>query len=52
MRYQMRLCDDMRQAIISQRFGEFVQEYVRKQYPNNTAPGWVRDGLAWAEIAV
>mmetsp|Transcript_13094 Transcript_13094/g.56939 ORF Transcript_13094/g.56939 Transcript_13094/m.56939 type:complete len:137 (-) Transcript_13094:799-1209(-) len=52
IRYQMRLCDEMRQAIISQQFQEFVQSFVRKQFPNNMVPEWLREGLSSAEIAV
>lgn len=52
IRYQMRLCDEMRQAIISQQFQEFVQSFVRKQFPNNMVPEWLREGLSSAEITV
>lgn len=39
-------------AIISQQFQEFVQSFVRKQFPNNKVPEWLREGLSSAEIAV
>ena len=51
IRHQMRLCKEMHEAILEKRFGAFVREYVRGQFPDTKAiPGWVRDAMAMAEI--
>ena len=39
-------------AILSQEFGPFVQEFIRRQYPNRDVPDWVREALQWAKIDV
>jgi tRNA-guanine family transglycosylase len=50
LRYQMRLCAAMHQAIVEQRFADFVRDFVNTQFPNDTAPDWVRQALKYAEI--
>jgi queuine/archaeosine tRNA-ribosyltransferase len=51
IRHQMRLCKEMHEAILEKRFGAFVREYVRGQFPEAKAiPGWVREAMAMAEI--
>jgi queuine tRNA-ribosyltransferase len=50
LRYQMRLCAAMHRAIVEQRFADFVRDFVGTQFPNDTAPNWVRQALKYAEI--
>tara|TARA_B100000085_G_scaffold283417_2_gene314029 strand:+ start:336 stop:467 length:132 start_codon:yes stop_codon:yes gene_type:complete len=40
----------MHQAIIDQKFGNFVRNFINTQFPNGTAPEWVRQALRYAEI--
>jgi len=52
LRYQMRLCAAMHRAIVEQRFADFVRDFIEKQYPDDTAPPWVRQALEYAGITL
>lgn len=48
--YMMTLMRGMREAILEQRFPEFVKEFLAKQYPDANAPSWALDALEAAGI--
>lgn len=52
IRFQIRLCQDMHEAILLEEFGKYVQDFVRRQFPNRNVPQWVRDALEWAAIGI
>jgi len=52
LRYQMRLCKAMHEAISKQRFGEFARDFVHKQFPHGDVPPWVRRAMDLANIAL
>ena len=47
-----RLTADIRQAIHEQRYPEFVQRYVARQFPAGDYPDWVMEGCRLAGIAL
>lgn len=50
--YTQSLTKQIRDAIREQRFPEFVQDFVRKQYPADNIPDWVKNALDEAGIHV
>jgi queuine tRNA-ribosyltransferase catalytic subunit len=53
--YMMSLVRGMREAILQDKFADFVRDFVHDQFPGNGGkdiPGWVRDALASAGIEV
>jgi hypothetical protein len=41
-----------RQSIIDGKLDVFVQEFMRRQFPNKDSPRWVQEALASAGIAI
>ena len=52
IRYQMRLCRSMHEAIVAQEFSAFVQGFVRRQFNDQVVPAWVREALEMAKIDI
>jgi queuine tRNA-ribosyltransferase len=50
--YMQRLTKRIRQAIMEQRFPDFVRHYVRMQYPKGDEPEWVRLSMQMAGISM
>jgi queuine tRNA-ribosyltransferase len=50
--FTQQLTQQIRDAISKQHFPQFVQQFVRKQYPSGDIPLWVRSALAEADIHV
>jgi len=50
--YQMRLCEQMHQAIITNEFEQFVGRFIRRRFPVGHIPQWVRDALLMAGISL
>ena len=50
--YMMRLMREIREAIVAQRFPEYVREFVRGHYPDGDVPPWVVNALKAAEITL
>ncbi|ORZ37467.1 Queuine tRNA-ribosyltransferase 1 [Catenaria anguillulae PL171] len=50
--YQMRLMRGMRQAILDQRFPEFVHKFCKDMYPRGNVPKWAVEAFASVGIEV
>uniref|UniRef100_A0A182J1A4 Queuine tRNA-ribosyltransferase catalytic subunit 1 n=1 Tax=Anopheles atroparvus TaxID=41427 RepID=A0A182J1A4_ANOAO len=48
--FQLKLMNDMRNAIQEDRFAEFVKSYMAVRFPDDTVPQWIRDALAAVNI--
>uniref|UniRef100_A0A6B2L6N0 Queuine tRNA-ribosyltransferase catalytic subunit 1 n=1 Tax=Arcella intermedia TaxID=1963864 RepID=A0A6B2L6N0_9EUKA len=50
--YLLRLMKQARQSIIDQKFVEFVQQFMLKQFPKKDYPSWVTDALGSVHITL
>lgn len=50
--YQMRLMKSMRQAIMEERFPDFVKSFMARRYYSNNCPQWIVDALAAVNITL
>jgi len=52
IRHMMNLGKNLRQSIIDGRFEEFVNDFLRRQFPTGEVPLWVREALEVADIDI
>eukprot|EP01132_Coremiostelium_polycephalum_P009057 gene9057-11095_t len=50
--YQMSLMNQIRTNIIQGTFTEFVQQFIKKQYPSDNCPQWAIDALNQVDIKI
>ena len=50
--YQMRLMRELRESIVEQRFGAYVQQFMLRQFPKKNYPSWTVDALQAVGISL
>ena len=50
--YMQNLTRQMREAILAQRFPQWVCDYLGVMFPKGDVPGWVQDAMAEAGIDI
>ncbi|XP_003741429.1 queuine tRNA-ribosyltransferase catalytic subunit 1 [Galendromus occidentalis] len=48
--FQMRLMSSIREAIIEDRFPQFIRKFMKKAYPNGIYPAWIVAALAKVNV--
>ncbi|KIH65213.1 hypothetical protein ANCDUO_04465 [Ancylostoma duodenale] len=47
IRHQLRLMEDVREAIDSEKVQQFLEDFLRNYYQKEPIPEWVRDAVAF-----